>query len=155
MAPAGKLDPGPRLFISMRSLFVWGVQVFALLLVTAPVLAQGLTCDAPQKPMLEISLMFGRNIGGELGVSEELWSNFVASEITPHFPEGLTVDDAVGQLRDAETDRIIKEPSKELRVVVPAEADIKEKIDAIVTAYKQRFQQQAVGIVIRPACASF
>jgi ATP-dependent protease Clp ATPase subunit len=27
--------------------------------------------------------------------------------------------------------------------------------DAIVTAYKQRFQQQAVGIVIRPACASF
>ena len=32
--------------------------------------------------MLEISLMFGR-IGGELGVTEELWSDFVASEITP------------------------------------------------------------------------
>ena len=36
--------------------------------------------------MLEISLMFGRNIGGELGVTEELWSDFVASEIIPRGP---------------------------------------------------------------------
>jgi hypothetical protein len=42
-------------------------------------------------------------------------------------------------------------------LIVPAEAekDIKEKIDAIVAVYKQRVQQQAVGIVIRPAYASF
>jgi hypothetical protein len=105
--------------------------------------------------MLEISLMFGRNIGGELGVSEEVWSEFVASEITPRFPDGLTVDDAVGQWRDTETARVVKEPSKDVRVVVPAGADIQEKIDAIVAAYKQRFHQQAVGVVIRPACASF
>jgi Protein of unknown function (DUF3574) len=46
---------------------------------------------------------------------------------------------------------------QELQLIVPAETekDIKEKIDAIVAAYKPRFQQQAVGIVIRPACASF
>jgi hypothetical protein len=139
----------------MRSLFVWGLQVLALLIMAAPVLAQGLSCNAPQKPMLEISLMFGRNIGGELGVSEELWSEFVASEITPRFPDGLTVDDAVGQWRDTETARIVKEPSKDVRVIVPAGADIQEKIDAIVAAYKQRFHQQAVAVVIRPACASF
>ena len=44
---------------------------------------------------------------------------------------------------------VIKEPSKELQLIVPAETekDIKEKIDTIVAAYKQRFQQQAVGIV--------
>ena len=58
----------------------------------------------------EISLMFGRNIGGELGVTE--WSDFVASEITPRFPAGLTVDDALGQWRDAATGKAIKEPSK-------------------------------------------
>jgi uncharacterized protein DUF3574 len=139
----------------MRSLFVWGLQVLALLIMAAPLLAQGLSCNAPQKPMLEISLMFGRNIGGELGVSEEVWSEFVASEITPRFPDGLTVDDAVGQWRDTETARVVKEPSKDVRVVVPAGADIQEKIDAIVAAYKQRFHQQAVGVVIRPACASF
>ena len=55
------------------------------------------------------------------------------------------------------TGKVIKEPSKELQMIVPAEAekDIKEKIDAIVAVYKQRVQQQAVGIVTRPAYASF
>ena len=128
----------------------------ALVIMAGPVSAQGLTCTAPQQPMLEISLMFGR-IGGELGVTEELWSDFVASEITPRFPAGLTVDDALGQWRDAATGKVIKEPSKELQLIAPAEAekDIKEKIDATVAVYKQRFQQQAVGIIIRPACPSF
>lgn len=105
--------------------------------------------------MLEIDLMFGRNIGGQLGVSEGHWSEFVASEITPRFPEGLTIDDALGQWRDKERNRIVQEPSKEVRVIVPADAEVKEKIDAIVTAYKRRFQQQAVGVVIRLACVSF
>ena len=71
--------------------------------------------------MLEIDLMFGRNIGGDLGVSEGLWAEFLASEITPRFPDGLTVDDALGQWRDPETNTIIKEPSKDVRVIVPAE----------------------------------
>ena len=105
--------------------------------------------------MLEIDLMFGRNIGGQLGVSEELWSDFVAKEITPRFPDGLTVDDAVGQWRDLATNEIVKEPSKDVQLIVPASAEVKEKIDAIVAAYKQRFQQQAVGVVMRPACVSF
>ena len=81
--------------------------------------------------------MFGRIIV-ELGVTEELWLDFVVSEITPRFPAGLTVDDALGQWRDAATGKVIKEPSKELRLIVPAEAekDIKEKIDATVAVYK-------------------
>jgi hypothetical protein len=97
--------------------------------------------------MLEISFMFGRDVGNELGVSEELWTGFVASEITPRFPHGLTIDDALGQWRDAETNEIVKEPSYD--------TETNEKIDPIVAAYQERFQQQAVGIVIRPACASF
>jgi len=121
----------------------------------APSFAQELSCGEPQKPMLEIDLMFGRNIGGQLGVSEELWSDFVAKEITPRFPDGLTVDDAVGQWRDLATNKIVKEPSKDVQLIVPAGAEVKEKIDAIVAAYKQRFQQQAVGVVMRPACVSF
>ena len=47
--------------------------------------------------MLEIELMFGRNIGGKVGVTEEQWTEFVAGEITPRFPDGLSVDDALGQ----------------------------------------------------------
>jgi hypothetical protein len=120
-----------------------------------PVMAQGLACSDPQKPMLEIDLMFGRNIGGELGVSERLWTEFVASEFTPRFPDGLSIDDALGQWRDPERNTIVQEPSKDVRVIVPADTEIKEKIDAIITAYKERFKQQSVGVVIRPACVSF
>jgi Protein of unknown function (DUF3574) len=105
--------------------------------------------------MLEIDLLFGRNIGMELGVSEVNWSEFVAQEITPRFPQGLSIDDAVGQWRDPERNVIVQEPSKEVRVIVPAGTEVKEKIDAIVAAYKRRFQQQSVGVVMRPACVSF
>jgi hypothetical protein len=122
---------------------------------TAPAGAQGLTCNDPQQPMLEIDLLFGRNIGVELGVSDRHWSEFVAREITPRFPQGLMVDDAVGQWRDPERNVIVREPSKEVRVIVPANTEVKEKIDAIASAYKERFQQQSVGVVIRPACVSF
>jgi hypothetical protein len=79
----------------------------------------------------------------------------VASEITPRFPEGLTVLDATGQWQDKERNTIVKEPSKDVRLIVPADAEVKEKLDSIVTAYKQRFQQQGVGIVIRSACVTF
>jgi hypothetical protein len=132
----------------MRNLYACGAALGAALLsAPAPSLAQGLSCDAPQQPMLEISFMFGRDVGNELGVSKELWTDFVASEITPRFPHGLTIDDALGQWRDAETNEIVKEPSYD--------TETNEKIDPIVAAYQERFQQQAVGIVIRPACASF
>jgi hypothetical protein len=139
----------------MGSLLLWGAGACALLIMTTPAWAQGLACSDPQKPMLEISLMFGRNIGGELGVSEGLWADFVASEITPRFPEGLTVLDATGQWQDKERNTIVKEPSKDVRLIVPADAEVKEKLDAIITAYKQRFQQQGVGVVIQQACVSF
>jgi hypothetical protein len=132
----------------MRNLYACGAALGAALLsAPAPSLAQGLSCDAPQQPMLEISFMFGRDVGNELGVSEELWTDFVASEITPRFPHGLTIADTLGQWRDAETNEIVKEPSYD--------TETNEKIDPIVAAYQERFQQQAVGIVIRPACASF
>ena len=38
--------------------------------------------------MVEIELMFGRNIGGKAGVTEEQWTELVAGEITPRFPMG-------------------------------------------------------------------
>lgn len=105
--------------------------------------------------MLEIDLLFGRNIEGALGVSEEEWTDFVAKEISPRFPQGLSVDDAVGQWRDRDTNAIVKEPSKDVQIIVPQDAEVKGKIDAIVNAYKERFQQQSVGVVMRPACVSF
>ncbi len=117
--------------------------------------AQGLSCNAPQKPMMEVEMMFGRNIGGRLGVTEARWRAFLAREVSPRFPDGLTVFDTLGQWRDAKTKALVREPSKIVRIILPADAPAREKIDAIAAAYKQQFRQDAVGVVMRPACVSF
>jgi hypothetical protein len=79
----------------------------------------------------------------------------VAGEITPRFPQGLSVDHALGRWRDRDTSAVVKEPSKDVTIIVPQDAEAKGKIDAIIAAYKERFQQQSVGVVMRPACISF
>jgi hypothetical protein len=117
--------------------------------------AQALSCTAPQKPMMEVELMFGRNIGGRLGVTDKLWASFLAREVTPRFPEGLTVFDTTGQWRDARTKAVVREPSKIVRIIMPADAEANEKIGAIASAYKKRFRQDSVGVLSRPACVAF
>ncbi len=98
--------------------------------------------------------MFGRNIGGKLGVTESRWTKFLNDEIVSRFPNGLTVIDAAGQWREPAHKRLIREPSK-MVMILSAEDRLQEKIDGIVEAYKRRFRQDSVGVVIRPACVSF
>ena len=116
--------------------------------------AQLLSCSSPQKQMMEIDLLFGRNIGGKLGVTDKRWTAFLAREVTPRFPDGLTVFDAYGQWRDEKRKTIAREPSKVVRIIT-TDAEAQAKIDAIVEAYKRRFRQQSVGVAMRPACVSF
>lgn len=116
--------------------------------------AQGLSCNAPQKQMIEVDLLFGRNIGGKVGVTDARWTAFLASEVTPRFPDGLTVFDAAGQWQDTKTHNVVREPSKIVRIIT-MDADAQAKIDAVVEAYKKRFRQRSVGVVTRPACVSF
>jgi Protein of unknown function (DUF3574) len=46
----------------------------------------------------------------------------------------------MGQWRDPVRNVIVQEPSKEVRLIVPTGAEVKERIDVIVAAYKRRFQ---------------
>ena len=102
-----------------------------------------------------VQLLFGRAIGAQGKVSEAEWEEFVATTVTPAFPEGLTVFDAKGQWRDTATGAVVSEPSKIVLVlVVDAEAAM-PRIEAIADAYKRRFDQQAVAIVSHPACVVF
>jgi hypothetical protein len=112
-------------------------------------------CRMPQRSMSVAELLFGRNIGNRLGVTEERWSRFVATEITPRFPDGISVVNAAGQWLDPRTRKVVREPSKLVTIVLVDAAEAQEKIDAIVAAYKQRFRQQSVGVIVRPACVSF
>src|SRR5260221_3213054 len=86
---------------------------------SVPAGAQSVACAAPQQPMQQIELMFGRNIGDRVGVGEAAWSRFLAREITPRFPDGLTVLNATGQWQDKDRGRLVREPSK-LVVIITA-----------------------------------
>lgn len=117
--------------------------------------AQVLSCAASQNSVMEVELLFGRNIGGRLGVSEAQWRAFLAHEVTPRFPEGLTVYEATGQWRDGKTKALVRERSKVVRIIMPAGVQAEDKIEAIAAAYIKRFKQDSVGVVTRPACVSF
>ena len=99
--------------------------------------------------------MFGRNIGRRLGVNEAEWARFVDSEIVSRFPKGLTVLNAAGEWRDASTNRIVREPSKVVQIVLPGQVEDIARLNEIVAAYKRRFKQHSVIVIVRPACVSF
>jgi hypothetical protein len=109
----------------------------------------------PAKAMIRTELLFGRNIGGRLGVSERAWQRFLAREITTRFPAGLSVIDVQGQWRDTGNGRVVREPSKLVMLIVEDAPQARARVAAIAETYKKQFRQQSVGIVTRPVCASF
>jgi len=112
-------------------------------------------CRVGQQSKLLAELTFGRDIGRHLGVSNAAWQRFLAHEVTPRFPDGLTVMNAFGQWHDPKTGRIVREPSKVVMIVLPGKADDQARLDAVVAAYKQQFHQQSVGVIVQPACTAF
>ncbi|MBA4221871.1 DUF3574 domain-containing protein [Bosea vestrisii] len=112
-------------------------------------------CAPGQQAMLSAELLFGRKIGDRIGVSEADFRRFVDQEVTPRFPDGLTILDATGQYRDNERSKLIREPSKLVLIAMPDETGNRDKLAAIAEAYKRRFSQQSVGLILKPACASF
>jgi hypothetical protein len=136
----------------MRHLLA-AILLLPLLVISAA--GEPIACSAPLKPQQVAELLLGRKIGDRLAVSETQFLNFLDREITPRFPDGLTVYDARGQWRDQERNRIVREPSKVVMVVLPGKPEDLARLSEIAEAYKKRFKQQSVGIVLRPACVSF
>src|SRR6266851_5467281 len=117
---------------------------------TAP--AQLLSCGGAQKPQQVVELMFGRKIADRMAVTEDEWTHFIDQEITPRFPDGLTVFTAASQWRDQASNKIVREPSKVVLIVLPGKAEDLARVNEIAQAYKTRFKQQSVGVIVRPAC---
>jgi hypothetical protein len=107
------------------------------------------SCADPQKPMRDIELMLGRT------ASDARWKRFLAREVTPRFPDGLTVYETTGQWRDPRTGIFRRERSRVLRVIVSDDAAVRQKVTAVAEAYKTQFRQTSVGIIMRDVCASF
>ena len=141
----------PKLHAALRAAAV----VAGLLMAPAAVAIEPIPCDSAMKAQQVAQLLFGRNVADQVRVTEAEWSDFVAREVTPRFPDGFTVLDATGQWRDSRRGTIVHEGSKLIEIVLPGRGDDKGKIDAIADAYKSRFEQQSVGLIIGPACIRF
>lgn len=110
-------------------------------------------CRAPLGPAVQVDLYFGLAARGrEIGEAE--WAAFLEQEVTPRFPDGLSVVDVAGQYRNP-SGRITRERSKLLVVIVPDAAGHLAKVQAIVDAYKRQFDQLSVLHVERAICAAF
>ncbi len=89
------------------------------------------------------------------GVGEMRWRAFLDREVTPRFPDGLTVFEAYGQWRDrgrAEPSRLRSRVLVILHEDTPANQDA---IDAIRVAWKAFTHDKSVLLVTQPADVSF
>jgi hypothetical protein len=138
----------------MRALQAAVVALF-LLAFSGPARAQFTECKGASKPQQVAELIFGRSVAGSIEVTDAQWTLFVDNEITPRFPDGLTVFEATGQWRDQKSNRIIREPSKIVLIVLPGHAEDIARLNEVVEVYKRSFRQQSVGLILRPSCVLF
>jgi Protein of unknown function (DUF3574) len=132
-----------------------GLLLLAVTFTAAAAQVPAPACHGPLQRKQIAELLFGRSIGGHTGVSEAAWRRFVAREITPRFPDGLTIINATGRWRDPLSGTITRESSKEVEIVLPGYADEDARLAAIVAAYKRQFRQRSVGLIVLSGCVSF
>ena len=91
----------------------------------------------------------------EQGVSEADWRSFLDREVTPRFPEGLSVVDVYGQWQGKNQTAPERLRSKMLVIDYPDTPENRAKIDAIRAAWKMKTGDQSVMRVTEPADVSF
>ena len=99
-------------------------------------------------------LFCGLTIPGGGEIAEAEWRAFVAEEVTPRFPDGLTIWRAEGQWRGGDG-VIVREPSLVIEILHRHDVRIDQKIVEIAEAYRKRFRQESVLRVTMPARMEF
>ncbi|MFF7337084.1 DUF3574 domain-containing protein [Streptomyces sp. NPDC008163] len=109
------------------------------------------------KDYVETRLLFGteRPDGGP-EVTDRQFLAFVDEEVTPRFPNGLTIQDGRGQWRDSHG-VVERERSYELTLLYPAsEARLRgRQIERIRDAYEKEYAQESVGRLEERVTADF
>ncbi len=89
------------------------------------------------------------------GMSDGQWRDFLDREVTPRFPDGLSVVDVYGQWQGRNETAPERLRSKLLIIDYLDNAENRAKIEAIRAAWKQRTGDQSVLRVTEPADVSF
>lgn len=114
---------------------------------------QAPACAPLGKPYMRTTLYFG--LAKPSGtVTPGQWQSFLRNEVSPRFPQGLTVWEADGQWRQPDG-RIARERAKVLLLVHEDTAGIRESLAALVSTYKRVFKQESVLWETSSVCAAF
>jgi len=114
-------------------------------------------CPAGTPPATMAELHVGLDRGPALpDVTTAEWDAWLAEEVTPRFPDGLTAWDAAGQWREP-GGVVTRQQAKVLRLVLPGadRAASATLVAPMVAAAKTRLGQQSVLVVLTSTCAGF
>jgi hypothetical protein len=126
----------------------------ALSVLAAAAAAPANACTEGLRPASTAQLFFGLSVRDQPDVTDADWRAFVDAEVTPRFPDGLSVSDVYGQWKSPAGD-FVRESTKAVFIVLAGRPDEGERLDLIRDAYKRRFHQQSVLLVEQKACVSF
>ena len=123
-------------------------STFVTVLVALTLLAGCVQQPLPASPgewWIRTELFFGLSKPDGTLVSAEQWNDFLDHQVTPRFPDGLTVIEARGQYADVNK-ALYKEPARLVIVLYPRAqgGDANGKILSIAAEYCERFQQESV-----------
>ena len=108
-----------------------------------------LVCPAGQSQVRTAQLFLGAKPPAKLNDAD--LRAFVDQEVTPRFPDGVTVVDGGGQWKGS-ADQLVREAAKVVLIVLPAKGDAIARIETVRTAYRVRFKQDTVVVIPQPAC---
>jgi hypothetical protein len=141
----------PALAIVSAALGAGLVTVYRAAPANSPAAA---ACPAGGAAMQRLELLFGMAKRDGSTISDADWAAFLDAEVTPRFPAGLTVLSGYGQWQ-GDSGTLTREASRVLLVWYKPAHDTEHKIEAIRSAYRERFSQDSVMRVDSRSCVSF
>ena len=110
------------------------------------------------EPWVRAELYFGLPADEDAASGEERFGEFLDSEVTPRFPDGLTLLTGLGQWRSSSTGQISQQESALLIILYPADpsGETSARFEEIRDAYETQFDQESVlRADAGPVCTSF
>ena len=151
----------PRLVVCLASvtlaLSACTIHHSPMVAATAPTLTGDPAHPAAAQGWVDTKLYFslGPIDRPEKDITEARWRDFLDHEVTPRFPDGLSVLDVYGQWQGKSETTPEREHTKLLLIDYPDTQQNREKVDAIRTAWKKVKNDESVLRVTQPADVSF